>query len=77
MERTLERLRAGKSVVIHCRGGLGRTGLLAAACLRALGVDAERAIAIVRAARPGTIENEAQAAFVRTVDLGDARGTAR
>jgi ADP-ribosyl-[dinitrogen reductase] hydrolase len=69
VERTVARMRGGKTVVIHCRGGLGRTGVLAAACLRAVGVPADRAIEIVRAARPGTIENAAQEDFVRNVVL--------
>jgi ADP-ribosyl-[dinitrogen reductase] hydrolase len=67
VERTVEHLRAGRTVVIHCRGGLGRTGLLAAACLRALGVDARRAIELVRVARHGTIENATQEAYVQSV----------
>jgi ADP-ribosyl-[dinitrogen reductase] hydrolase len=74
VRRTVKRLEAGKTVVIHCRGGLGRTGVLAAACLRDLGVDADGAIGIVRAARPGTIENAAQEDFVRQVKLLPLRG---
>jgi protein-tyrosine phosphatase len=62
--RTLAHARAGRTVVIHCMGGLGRTGLLAACCLRALGVEARRALAVVRAARPGAVETEAQERFV-------------
>jgi ADP-ribosyl-[dinitrogen reductase] hydrolase len=51
-------------VVIHCRGGLGRAGTLAACVLRSEGVPARAAIARVRSARPGSIENAAQEAFV-------------
>jgi ADP-ribosylglycohydrolase/protein-tyrosine phosphatase len=69
VRRTVAHVRAGKTVVIHCRGGLGRTGVLAAACLRAIGMKADRAMATVRAARPGTIENAAQEDFVRRVEL--------
>jgi protein-tyrosine phosphatase len=72
VERTVRGLRAGKTVVVHCRGGLGRTGLLAAICLRALGVEAARAIEVVRAARPGTIENATQEDFVRNMTLPSA-----
>ncbi len=36
VERIAECLRGGKTVVIHCMGGLGRTGLVGAACLLAL-----------------------------------------
>lgn len=57
--------RAGETVVIHCRGGLGRTGTVAAACLVARGHKADDAIARVRAVRPGAIETRAQEDFVR------------
>ena len=57
-------LRGGERVVVHCAGGLGRTGMLAARLLAELGVSPADAIRRVRAARPGAIETEAQAAFV-------------
>ena len=50
------RLDHGECVVLHCRGGLGRTGLVAARLLIEAGVAPEEAIARVRAARPGAIE---------------------
>jgi len=40
-----------RSVLIHCRQGFGRAGLVASAVLRALGSDAEAAIRTVTAAR--------------------------
>ena len=50
-------LAIGKKVVFHCRGGLGRTGLVAALLLMDLGSSARDAIAAVRAARsPRAIE---------------------
>jgi ADP-ribosyl-[dinitrogen reductase] hydrolase len=58
--RLRELLRAGKRVLVHCRGGLGRTGMIAARLLVELGVPAERAVAAVRASRKGAIENFAQ-----------------
>ncbi len=60
----LEALRRGERVLIHCAAGLGRTGMLAAKLLVALGVPADEAISRVRAARPGAIETPAQAAYV-------------
>lgn len=53
-------LAAGQQVVIHCRGGLGRTGVIAARFLIDRGATATEAIAAVRAARSGAIETWAQ-----------------
>lgn len=61
----LQHLQAGQRVVIHCAAGYGRTGMMTAALLVAMGIDAEKAIAVVRAARPGTIETLEQEAFIR------------
>lgn len=57
-------LTAGRTVVLHCVAGHGRTGLAAACCLVRLGWPADAAIAEVRRVRPATIETAAQAAFV-------------
>ena len=54
----------GASIAIHCRGGLGRTGMIAARLLVELGSEPRIAIAKVREVRPGTIETRAQEAFV-------------
>jgi hypothetical protein len=63
-ERILARMAMGATVVIHCRGGLGRSGTVAACCLVAAGRKADTAIRLVRAARPGAVEAEAQERFV-------------
>jgi ADP-ribosyl-[dinitrogen reductase] hydrolase len=60
------RLRAGFDVLVHCKGGLGRAGMVAARLLVELGTPTDEAIAMVRAARPGAIETPSQAAHVRT-----------
>ena len=62
-----DRLRAGFDIVIHCKGGLGRAGTVAARLLAELGVDPGEAIARVRAARPGALETRAQEAHVMAV----------
>ena len=63
------RLRDGFSVVVHCKGGLGRAGTIAARLLAELGWEPERAIAELRRVRPGAIETPAQATYVQSVGL--------
>jgi protein-tyrosine phosphatase len=58
-------LSGGERLVIHCRGGLGRTGTVAARLLVECGMDTEEAIKAVRRSRPGAIENGAQEGYVR------------
>lgn len=53
--------------MIHCLGGLGRSGTIAARLLVELGVVPDEAINIVRKARPGAIENNAQETHVRSI----------
>jgi ADP-ribosyl-[dinitrogen reductase] hydrolase len=55
-----ELLRGGK-ILIHCKGGLGRSGMIAARLIVELGAATpEEAIRQVRASRPGAIEIHAQ-----------------
>ena len=56
-------LRSGSDVLVHCRGGLGRAGTIAARLLIELGMEPETAIARVRAVRPGAIETSEQETF--------------
>jgi protein-tyrosine phosphatase len=55
-------LTEGKYVAVHCRMGIGRSVMIAAATLVALGETAERALAMVQAARgykvPETLEQQ-------------------
>ncbi len=60
-----ERLEAAERVVVHCRGGLGRAGTVAALMLIESCEMPELAIKRVRAARPGAIETREQEAWVR------------
>ncbi len=53
-------LARGERVIVHCRGGLGRAGMVAARLLIELGSDSEDTVRTVRAARPGAIETHAQ-----------------
>jgi len=63
----LNNVDAGKTVVIHCRGGIGRSGLVAASCLVALGHPPTEAIDRVRSARPGAVEAAVQERWVEAV----------
>lgn len=64
-------LKAGKTVVAHCRGGIGRTGTIAASVLVGLGHDPEEAIRIVRKARsPRMLEAPSQEEYVREFAKG-------
>ncbi|MCC2638233.1 MAG: phosphatase [Moraxellaceae bacterium] len=58
------RLRRGERIVIHCRGGLGRTGLVAARLLIELGVPAKDAVQRIRDCRPGAIETWEQRMYL-------------
>ena len=58
-------LRDGASVLVHCKGGLGRAGMIAARLLVELGVGPEEAIRRVRSVRQGAIETSSQLAVVR------------
>lgn len=51
-------------VLLHCRGGIGRTGTIAARLLVEFGFKPSHAVALVRKTRPGTIETEAQEQYV-------------
>lgn len=53
-------LRHGFKVLVHCKGGLGRAGTIAARLLAELGTDPTDAVSMVRKVRPGAIETEAQ-----------------
>ena len=64
--RLRSRLAAGQNILIHCRGGVGRSGMIAARLLCESGVDAEEAIARIRAARPGAIETWEQEQWARS-----------
>jgi ADP-ribosyl-[dinitrogen reductase] hydrolase len=58
------RIRAGFNVLVHCMGGLGRAGTIAARLLVELGWDPGEAVKKVREVRPGAIETDHQLRFV-------------
>ena len=60
-----DRLDRGERVVIHCLGGLGRTGVVACRLLIERGMPPTQALERVRAARPGAVETLGQERYVR------------
>lgn len=53
----------GGSVLLHCRGGLGRSGMVALRLLVERGEDGPSAVERLRAVRPGAVETDAQMAW--------------
>lgn len=51
IKNIVQLLTSGKTVVVHCRGGLGRTGTVVSCVLVAMGYKAEEAIKLVRKTR--------------------------
>jgi atypical dual specificity phosphatase len=68
-------LARGERVAVHCDGGLGRSGTLAACYLVHRGLDAGRAVQEVRARRPGAIETSAQRAAIEAYASQTQRST--
>ena len=57
-------LLTGKNILLHCWGGKGRAGTVAAILLIEFGENKNEAINIVRAKRKGAIESKAQEDFI-------------
>lgn len=62
----LATLRSGQSLAIHCKGGSGRTGLIAARILIEAGVPLEQAISRVQALRPKAICHPAHLGWINS-----------
>ncbi len=69
IEDIANRIEEGETVVVHCRGGLGCSGLVAASVLVVLGHSAEEAIDTVRGAREGAVETPDQEDRVRLFEM--------
>ncbi|PJG58258.1 cyclin-dependent kinase inhibitor 3 family protein [Aeromonas cavernicola] len=66
----LDLLQDGKHVAIHCRGGSGRTGLVAATILLTLGQPPLEAIAMVKAIRPKALTLATHLQWLHRQSLG-------
>ena len=65
IKRLVDRIeREDMRVIIHCNGGKGRSALVTAAVLIGLKVSYAKAVAGVRAARPGSLRNPLQLWFL-------------
>lgn len=51
------------TITIHCKGGFGRTGLVAGLILLCHGLTAEQAMKKVKNVRPNSLKNERQLAY--------------
>jgi protein-tyrosine phosphatase len=65
VDTLVQRLKVGKTIVIHCNGGKGRSGTVAVACMVAMGKRVVQSIDVVRKARSGTIRNPVQVVYVK------------
>lgn len=61
----LQHLQAGETLAIHCKGGSGRTGLIAAQIVLAAGGELNATIAAVQAIRPRALQHPAHLACLQ------------
>jgi len=64
LERIDARLSAGKNVLVHCRQGVGRAGLVTVCLLVRKGLDPSAAVEIVSAARGAVPETREQRQWI-------------
>jgi len=65
----LELLRQSKRVLVHCKGGCGRSGMAVLRLMIAAGEEPAQALARLRAVRPCAVETEAQLAWASGASL--------
>lgn len=61
----LSALRGGGRVLVHCKGGCGRSGMAALRLMVAAGESQKAALKRLRAVRPGAVETRAQERWAR------------
>lgn len=57
----------GQSIAIHCKGGSGRTGLVAGQIMVERGMALDTVIELIKAQRPGAFKAPAQQQYIREV----------
>jgi protein-tyrosine phosphatase len=75
VDRVVTALSGGETVLIHCKGGRGRTGMVAGACLVKLGYLPEDAISTVRQVRSGALSTAMKRDYV--VQFHEAQATSQ
>ncbi len=71
VRRIANDLSTARSVVVHCRAGIGRTGLVIACVLREIGLEAETAMDVASEGRGAPVpQTAAQRAFVINYEPG-------
>jgi len=67
-----EQISDGKKIMVHCVGGLGRSGMAAASFLKFKGLSADKAIEVIRKTRgPRAVESKIQEEFVQNIIFGN------
>ncbi len=67
-----EQIQEGKKIMVHCVGGLGRSGMAAASYLKFKGLNADKAIEVIRTTRgPRAVESKIQEEFVQNIIFGN------
>ncbi len=67
-----DNINAGKKIMVHCVGGLGRSGMAAASFLKFKGLSSDKAIEVVRQTRgPRAVESKIQEEFVQNIIFGN------
>lgn len=64
IKNILYQLSEGNNVLIHCRAGLGRSGMVCACCLTHFGYNDKKSIELITKRRPGSIKSIKQRNFI-------------
>lgn len=66
-EKMLAILNKGGKVMVHCRGGKGRTGLIVAQLMLELGIDFDHTVSEVQNNRKGALNKEAHIEYLKSI----------